>query len=147
MATVRRLLVEKGDQVWTILPEATVLEALKVMANKNVGVLVVSEAGRLVGVVSERDYARKVALEGRSAEDTPVKDIMTRRVIFVHPDTTLEYCMELMTDHHIRHLPVVEDDRLIGIISIGDVVKEIISAQRWTIQSLEHYYYSKKETP
>ncbi len=139
MKTVRSLLQVKGYDVWTIAPDASVYEALKVMADKNVGALPVLEGGKLAGVISERDYARKVVLRGRSSVDTPVRDIMTADVISVRPDQTVEECMALMTDHRVRHLPVVADGRLIGVISIGDVVKSIITEQGFMIEQLTSY--------
>jgi len=144
MTTVRQLLQMKSRELWTISPEATVLDALKIMADKNVGALLVVEGGQLVGIFSERDYARNVVLEGRSAEGTRVSEIMTPKVIYVRPDQTVEDCMAIMTDKHIRHLPVMESDRLAGIISIGDVVKEIISDQEFTIRNLENYITGSK---
>lgn len=139
MTTVRQILQAKGTSVWTISPQATVLEALRLMAEKNVGALLVTEGEQVAGIFSERDLARSVALKGRTAEDTLVSQVMTARVIYVRPGQSMEECMALMTDKHIRHLPVMENDRLIGVISIGDVVKEIISEQAFTIRSLESY--------
>jgi len=139
MITVMQILQEKGDEVWTIGPKITVFDALKLMAEKEIGALMVVEAGQVVGIFSERDYARKVILKGRSSKDTPVRKIMTERVITVDPATTVEVCMGLMTDRRIRHLPVMEGDRLIGVISIGDVVKAIVSEQTYLIEHLENY--------
>jgi CBS domain-containing protein len=139
MITVQQILQKKGGEVWTIGPQVTVFDALKLMAVKEIGALLVVEAGKVVGIFSERDYARKVILKGRSSKDTPVRKIMTERVITVDPNTTVEVCMGLMTDRHIRHLPVIEDDRLIGVISIGDVVKVIITEQTYLIEHLENY--------
>jgi CBS domain-containing protein len=139
MKTVQSLLQVKGNAVWTIAPNASVFEALKLMADKHVGALLVLEGGELAGVISERDYARKVVLRGRSSVDTPVRDIMTADVISVRPDQTVEECMALMTDRRIRHLPVVADGRLIGVISIGDVVKSIITDQGFMIEQLSSY--------
>ena len=139
MITVMQILQAKGDEVWTIGPQVTVFEALKLMAEKEIGALLVVDAGKVVGIFSERDYARKVILKSRSSKDTPVRKIMTERVITVDPDTTVEVCMGLMTDRHIRHLPVMDDDKLIGVISIGDVVKAIISEQSYLIEHLENY--------
>ncbi len=139
MATVRQILQTKGNALWSISPECTILDALKLMAEKNVGALLVVRDEQLVGIFSERDYARNVVLKGRTVDDTTVSDIMTSRVIYVRPNQTTEDCMALMTDKHIRHLPVIEGERLIGIISIGDVVKEIISDQEFTIRNLESY--------
>jgi CBS domain-containing protein len=137
MNTVRHILQVKGDYIWSISPEATVYEALRMMANKDVGALAVMEGERLVGIISERDYARKVILHGKASKDTLVREIMTTELYPVHPDQTVEECMELMTYKRTRYLPVMEGDRLLGIISIGDVVKDIISRQRRIISTLE----------
>jgi CBS domain-containing protein len=140
MSIVRQLLQNKGSQVWTTVPDATVFDALQLMAEQNVGALPVLENGRLQGIFSERDYARKVILYGRSSRDTRVGDIMSSQVFIVRPDQTMRECMTLMTDHFIRHLPVLdEDEQLMGIISIGDVVKAIIAEQETLIGHLENY--------
>lgn len=139
MKIVGQLLQNKGRQVWSIDPGAMVYEALKLMAEKEVGALVVLEAGQVVGIISERDYARKVSLQGKSDRTTPVREIMTSRVVYIRPEQTVEECMALMTDKHIRHLPVLEADRLVGVISIGDVVKAVISEQEFMIAQLENY--------
>jgi CBS domain-containing protein len=139
MKTVRQLLEVKGPAVHAVAPEASVYGALELMAQWNVGALAVTEGGHLVGLVSERDYARKVVLLGRVSKDTPVRDIMTSEVVCVDPSQGVDECMALMTDRHIRHLPVIEDGRLVGLISIGDVVKSILDHQQFTIQQLEHY--------
>lgn len=139
MITVSQILQTKGDQVWTIEPQASVFDALKLMADKGIGALVVVEDEKVVGIFSERDYARKVILEGRSSKETPVRQIMTEHVITVEPATTMEVCMGLMTDRRIRHLPVIEGDYLVGVISIGDVVKAIISEQTYLIEHLSNY--------
>ena len=140
MITVKQVLKDKGyNEVWTITPDAPVYEALKLMSDKNVGALPVVETGRLVGIISERDYARKVILKGKSSLDTPVSEIMTKEVISVHPKQSMEDCMVLMTRKRVRHLPILVDDRLMGLISIGDVLKEIISDQKSFIQSLQNY--------
>lgn len=137
MNTVRHILEVKGRDVWTITPGATVLDALRLMADKDVGALLVTEGERLVGIISERDYARKVILAGKTSKDTLVEDIMTRKLFTVHPDQTVEECMTTMTDQHIRHLPVMEGADVVGVISLGDVVKNIIHRQRQTIKGLE----------
>jgi CBS domain-containing protein len=129
----------KGSDVWHIAPDACVYDALRLMADKGVGALVVLEGEELVGIISERDYARKVILKDKSSMDTPVKEIMTSKVISLNPEQSIQECMALMTDKRIRHLPVLEDDRLVGIISIGDVVKAIISQQEFMIEQLERY--------
>ena len=143
MATVRDVLKAKGHATWCTKPESTVFEALGLMAEKNVGALLVLDSNELVGIFSERDYARKGVLKGRSSEKTFVKEVMTDRVFTVRPDQTVEECMELMTDKHIRHLPVLQDSELVGMISIGDVVKNIISEQKFTINQLEGYITGK----
>jgi CBS domain-containing protein len=142
MKTVKEILQSKSRSVLSIAPDASVLDALRVMADKEVGALVVLEGERLAGIFSERDYARKVILHGKASKDTPVREIMTQRVVCVRPDQSVEDCMALMTDKRIRHLPVLEDNRVIGVISIGDVVKEVISEQRFVIEQLEHYIHS-----
>lgn len=136
MRTVKSILQAKDVTVLSITPDATVFEAIKIMSEKNIGALPVMEGDELVGILSERDYARKVILLGRSSDETLVKDIMTENVLTVSPENTNEECMELMTAKHLRHLPVVDNNRVIGMISIGDVVKAIISAQHHTITNL-----------
>ncbi len=139
MKRVSQLLLEKGSEFWTVSPSATVLQALEMMAAKNVGALLVMEGEKLAGIFSERDYARKVVLEGRTSKDTSVGDIMSSKVVCVTPQQSIEDCMALMTDKRIRHLPVIEGDRVLGIISVGDVVKAVISEQTFVISQLEHY--------
>ena len=139
MLTVRHLLQNKDHLLWTIAAEATVYTALELMAEKNIGALPVVEEGRLVGIFSERDYARKVILKGRSSRDTLVRELMTSQVYYVRPDRTLRDCMWLMTLKRIRHLPVLDKGALTGIITIGDVVKGIIEEQEGTIRDLETY--------
>ncbi len=142
MNTVKQILDQKGRLVFTIEPNSSVYDAIAMMAEKHVGGLVVMEEDKLVGLISERDYVRKVILQGRSSPDTKVREIMTDRVMVVSPERTIEECMALMTEKRIRHLPVVEDGNLVGMISIGDMVKAIISEQRFTIEQLEHYITS-----
>jgi CBS domain-containing protein len=137
--TISELLVHKGSQVWSISPEATVFDAIQLMAEKNIGALLVTQADRLLGILTERDYTRKVALKGKSSKQTAVKEILSGHVIHVTPDHTIEDCMRLMTEHRVRHLPVVEADRLLGIVSIGDLVNWIITAQSSTIHQLQTY--------
>jgi CBS domain-containing protein len=140
MTTVAQILKSKPDQsVATIEPDATVFEAVKRMAERNVGALVVLEKERIAGMITERDYARKVALRARSSQDTPVREVMTSPVMTVRLDQTNEECMALMTQNRLRHLPVVDGGRMVGVVSIGDLVKDIISEQKEIIQQLEHY--------
>ena len=139
MRTVTDLLHTKGSAVWSIGPAATVYEALEQMDAKDVGALLVLDQGEVVGIFSERDYARKVVLQGRTSRETPVGDVMTRRVVYVRPDQSLDDCMALMTSKRIRHLPVMDAGQLAGLISIGDVVKSIISDQEFMIEQLEKY--------
>ena len=138
MKTVKELLAAKGCAVCTIASDAAVLSALKAMAEKEIGALVVLEDGRVVGIISERDYARKIVLKGKFSKNTPVREIMSQPLA-VHPGQTVEECMALMTNKRVRHLPVLDDDRLVGIVSIGDLVKNIISDQNFLIQNLEEY--------
>ena len=142
MKSLKQVLEVKGSQVYSIRPDAKVIEALQLMAQKDIGALLVMEGERLIGIMSERDYARKVILHGRSSQDVPVRDIMTANVITVSPERTVEECMALVTHHRIRHLPVCEDERLIGMVSIGDLVKEVIADQEQTIKQLESYIHS-----
>lgn len=139
MVTVRHLLQEKGTQVWSLTAKATLLEALRLMDEKDIGAVPIIDNGKLVGIFSERDYARQVAQTERLNLDVSVDVLMTKVVYVVTPDQTIDECMETMTQKHIRHLPVVEDTKVIGLISIGDVVKEIISDRESTIQGLENY--------
>jgi CBS domain-containing protein len=141
--TVRLVLNLKGQNIWHIAPEACVYDAIEIMAEKYVGALLVISEGKLVGVVSERDYARKVILQGKSSKETQVKEIMTSPAIFVTPDQTVQDCMRIMTDNHIRHLPVVEQEQILGVVSIGDLVKWMISAQQQTISQLHSYITNK----
>ena len=142
MKFVSEILMGKGRDVWTVSPGSTVYDALRIMADKNVGALMVLEDDQVVGVFSERDYARKVILKGKASKDTPVSEIMSTKLVWVRPDQTIEDCMDLMTNRRIRHLAVLVEGRPIGVISIGDVVKAIISGQEFTIQQLEHYIAS-----
>ncbi len=139
MKTVNQILRTKGTHIWAIEPNATVFEALQLMADKEIGAVLVMQAGQVIGILSERDYARKIILEGKSSKDTFVREIMTAKVIAVHPKTTVEECMALMTDKHIRHLPVIDDYEIMGVISIGDVVKAIIEEQSFMIDHLTSY--------
>ncbi|WP_132999070.1 CBS domain-containing protein [Luteimonas arsenica] len=143
MRTVRQLLESKGPEVFAISPDAAVIDAIRLMAEKGVGALVVLEpGGRLAGIVSERDYARKIVLEGRSSKDTPVRDIMTADAVTVGLDEVAPACMHLMTERRIRHLPVVVDGRVAGVVSIGDLVKAVIEEQQIELEQLQRYITS-----
>lgn len=137
--SVDAILAHKGSAVWSIAPNATVFDAIQLMADKNVGALPVLENGNLVGIISERDYTRKVILKGKSSKETPVRDIMTPKPITAHPGDSVSECMQVMTEKRVRHLPVLKDDKMIGMVSIGDLVRRIISAQTATIDNLEKY--------
>ncbi|MCH8288289.1 MAG: CBS domain-containing protein [Candidatus Marinimicrobia bacterium] len=139
MKLISELLRAKEREIWSVKPDSSVLEALNLMADKNVGALLVFEEEKLVGIFSERDYARKVILKGKASKDTTVKEIMSSKVFYVKPEQSVEECMALMTDKRIRHLPVLEEDQVVGVISIGDVVKAIISDQDFMIHQLESY--------
>ena len=139
MGNVRNLLQKKGTIVHSITPDSSVYDALEVLENKNLGALVVVQEEELIGIFTERDYARKVVLKGRSSKDTCVGDIMTDRPVYVSPDNTIDDCMQIMTDKYIRHLPVLDNGRLLGVISIGDVVKYVIEEKNFIIENLEHY--------
>ena len=140
MKTVSEILKSKPESiVHSIAPDAPVLDAIKLMAEKRIGALLVMEGGKVLGIVTERDYARKVVLKGRSSRETPVRDIMTGEVMYVSPAQSSENCMALMTEKRLRHLPVMEGERLVGLVSIGDLVKEVISEQQFIIDQLQHY--------
>jgi CBS domain-containing protein len=141
--TIRLVLKQKDHNVWSVSPDSCVYEAIEIMADKHVGALLVVSEGNLVGVVSERDYARKVILQGKSSKEIQVSEIMTSPVILVTPDQTVEDGMRIMTEKHIRHLPVVEKGKILGVVSIGDLVKWMISAQQQTISHLNDYISSK----
>ena len=136
---IRDLLKIKNKEVWTIEPGASVYDAIAEMADREIGALVVTEENRVVGIITERDYARKIILQGKSSRDTPVRDVMTEKVIYVQPDQKIDECMALMTEKHIRHLPVLNGDQLAGMISIGDVVKVVISKKEFLIDQLTRY--------
>ncbi len=138
MATVRQILHQKGTEIYSVPPQATILGALRIMAEKDVGAVLVMEGDQVKGIFSERDYARRCRLKGKSYE-TPVSEVMTKTVYYIGPDDTMDACMAQMTDKHIRHLPVVEKGKVIGVISIGDVVKAIISNQKSLIEGLQNY--------
>ena len=140
MSTAADVLKSKPHRdVYTIPPDASVLDAVRLMAEKDIGALLVTEGDRVVGIGSERDYARKITLMSRSSRDTRVRDIMTADVMYVRPSHTTEQCLAVMTENRLRHLPVMDNGKLIGLISIGDLVKDIISEQRFVIAQLEHY--------
>jgi CBS domain-containing protein len=139
MPSILQLLASNGSQVWSISPDATVFAGLTLMADKNIGALLILENDRPVGIMSERDYARKIILEGRSSRDTKIRSIMTTRLVSVSPSDSVEHAMALMTREHIRHLPVMEGNSVLGLVSIGDLVKAMISQQQFTIEQLERY--------
>lgn len=142
MGAVRNILQAKGNAVFSVSPETSVYEALEELEDNNMGSLVVVENGKLIGIFTERDYARKVILKGRSSKETQVRDIMTERPVFVSPDSSIETCMQLMSSKAFRHLPVLDNDQLVGVISIGDVVRYIITEKDFIIKNLEHYIAS-----
>ena len=139
MTTIAQLLNAKGDQIWSIEPKATIFEALEIMSEKEIGALLVMEDGKLKGIFSERDYARKVILKGKSSKETPVGELMTKKVFYIDPQKNINDCMAMMTGKRIRHVPVIEDNQVMGIVTIGDVVNQIISEQEVTINHLENY--------
>jgi len=141
MRTVQQLLDDKGHDIQSVHPDDSVFDAIQKLAAANIGSLIVIEDDRPVGIFTERDYARNVILKGKSSPTTQVRDIMTTRVVYVHPEQTVEECMAIMTDKHIRHLPVLQDEKLIGMISIGDLVKSIIADQKFTIEQLEQFIH------
>ena len=139
VGTIREVLHGKSGAIWTIAPERTVFEAIELMAERNIGALLVVNGNKLAGIISERDYTRKVALKGRSSKDTRVNEILSGHVVHVSPDHTVEQCLRLMTEHRVRHLPVLEAEKILGVISIGDLVNWVITAQSSTIHQLETY--------
>ena len=142
MRTVRQLLESKPAEIIAIGPDAPVIDAIRLMADRRVGALLVMEGPRLAGILSERDYARKVVLQGRSSSNTPVRDIMTAKVVTVRPDDSVDHCMKVVTDHRIRHLPVADGDAVVGVISIGDLVKAVIVDQQAELDQLQRYIAS-----
>jgi len=143
MKTVKDMLKSKKSELWFVAPTATVFDALKIMGEKEIGALMVMDAGKVVGIISERDYARKVILKGKASKDTLVKEIMTSNMFSVKPENTVEECMVLITGKHIRHLPVFDKDKFVGIVSVGDVVKSLISEQEKLIEQLSDYISGK----
>jgi CBS domain-containing protein len=141
MTTVRHLLNQKGRNVWSIRPDETVFDAVKKMADQNIGSLIVMDAEKVLGIITERHYARNVVLKGKASPVTPVRDIMETRVVVTRPDDTVERCMALMTEKRVRPLPVLDGEELVGIVSIGDLVKSIIGDQKFMIDQLEHYIH------
>ena len=142
MRTVRQLLASKTPEIISIGPDAAVIDAIRLMAEKRIGAVLVMDGSRLAGILSERDYARKVVLEGRSSKDTPVREIMTAEVVSVRPDDTADACMQIVTERRIRHLPVREGDEVVGVISIGDLVKAVIEDQQLELDQLQRYIAS-----
>lgn len=140
--TLKQLLDTKGHEVWSIRPDASVYEAIELMATRGIGLLLVLEGGKPVGVISERDYARKIILAGKASRETRVSEIMTHRIVYGQPDHTVQHALSLMTENHFRHLPVVEEDRVLGMVSIGDLVKVVIEDQKFRIEQLEGYISS-----
>ena len=141
MTTVEQLLDQKGRNIWSIHPDATVFDAVAKMAEKDIGSLVVMDGDDLVGIITERHYARNVVLKGKTSPATPVRDIMERHVVIARPEQSVDQCLALMTEKRVRHLPVLEGEKPIGIISIGDLVKSIIGDQKFTIDQLKHYIH------
>ncbi|ADV26603.1 putative signal transduction protein with CBS domains [Pseudoxanthomonas suwonensis 11-1] len=139
MRTVRQLLAEKPAEVFAVPPDAPVIDAVRLMADKSIGAVLVMRGGELAGILSERDYARKIVLQGRSSADTPVRAIMTAEVVTVAPDTTVPACMQLVTERRIRHLPVLADGGVVGVVSIGDLVKSVIAEQQVELEQLQRY--------
>lgn len=144
MQTVRHILQVKGNDIWSVTPDSTVFDTLRLMADKDIGALLVMIGDNLIGIVSERDYARKLILHGKSSKNTLISEIMTKKIYTIHPDQTVHECMELLVEQHIRHIPVVEDNKVIGVISLGDAVNEIIYQQKESIKSLENQLLNKK---
>jgi CBS domain-containing protein len=141
--TIDLILSQKGTRIWSVPPDATVFDAISLMAHKNIGALLVMNGEQLVGIVSERDYTRKIALKGKSSKQTAVREIISSPVISVGPDHTVEECMRLMTEHRVRHLPVLEGDKVTGVVSIGDLVNWTISAQHVALNQMEDYITGK----
>ncbi len=143
MNLVSQILKTKGNKIWSIDPQETAYKALQIMSQENLGGLMVINKGKLVGIFTERDYARKVILKGKSSRSTPVSELMTKEVLYVDPGTPVEDCMALMTEKRVRHLPVMEDNQLVGVVTVGDVVKQLIVDQEFKIQELERYIHEE----
>lgn len=141
MKTVQQLLERKGHEVCSVRPDDTVFDAIKKMADEEIGSLLVMDNDKLVGIITERHYARNIILKGKSSSETPVRDTMTARVVCARPEQTIEECMAVMTEKHVRHLPVLRENKVIGVISIGDLVKSAIAEQQFIIEQLEHYIH------
>ena len=139
MKTIKELLQKKGDMIWSVEPDMTVYDALKLMSDANIGAVLVMESGKIAGILSERDYARKIIIKGKTSKETLVREIMTEKVYYITPEVSVENAMAIMSDKHIRHLPVIENEKVMGVISIGDVVKTVISEQQYKIEQLEKY--------
>ncbi len=145
MKSVRKLLTSKSQEIWSVSPYQSVYETLQLMADKDIGAVLVCENGQVIGIFSERDYARKVILKGKSSKGTLVRELMTKNVLYVRPDQSIEECMALMTEKHVRHLPVIDKKQLLGIVTIGDIVKAVIAEQEFTIHELENYIYGNPD--
>jgi len=145
MKLAKDILGSKGSEIWSIDPDSSVFDALGLMADKDVGAVLVMRDGKLVGIVTERDYARKIALEGKTSHEATVADVMTRRVLCAPPDRTIEECLALMTDKRARHLPIVDKKHVIGVVSIGDLVKAVIAEQQFEIEKLQQYIDAEKD--
>jgi CBS domain-containing protein len=143
MNFVSQILKTKGGKIWSIAPRETTYKALQIMSDENLGCLLVIDKGKTVGIFTERDYSRKVILKGKSSKTTPVSELMTKEVLFVDPGTSVEDCMVLMTEKHVRHLPVMEKKQLVGVVTVGDVVKQLIADQKFKIQELERYLHEE----
>ena len=143
MNFVNQILKSKGNKIWSIAPRETTYKALQIMSEKNLGCLLVIDKGKAVGIFTERDYSRKVILKGKSSKTTPVSELMTKEVLFVDPETSVEDCMALMTEKCVRHLPVMEKKKLVGLVTVGDVVKQLIVDQKFKIQELERYLHEE----
>lgn len=144
MKTVRQFLQEKGHDTYVVSPDTLVLDAIRLMAEKDISAMIVADGGTLVGIFTERDYIRKLVLHNKSSAETPIKEVMTPRVLYVRPEQTLDECMALMNDKHIRHLPVVENGQFIGMISIRDIIHDIVSEQQFMIDQLENYITDRR---